>query len=413
MKTANKPKIIRGRNTYCGKLLSLCAALVTTCIYAGTVIANPNNPTVVLGNANFNTLGNQLQITNSPGTIINWQGFSVSRSEITRFIQQSDQSAVLNRVIGNAVSNLEGELSSNGRVFLINSNGIIVGNGARIDTAGFVASTLDIADQDFSSGNYRFRGDGGMINNNGTITSGPGGEVVLIAPTIENNGTINAFGGEIILAAGREVHLTSLNNSNLSFRVSAPADRAVNLGKLVARDGAIGVFANQIINTGSISANRVSRNAAGRIVLHGDGATDISGSITALGEEAAPGGEVQILGNKVSLKNASIDVTGTGGGRVLIGGDPAGQGNLLRAQVTNIDASSVVHADARSRGNGGEIIVWSDSSTRSLGRLTARGGTMSGDGGRVDTQSRGNLEIGQPVDVSASNGAIGSWVTGP
>ena len=413
MKILSKPKSIRGQEPYYKRLFTRCVLPVVVCACAATALANPNGPAVVAGNAEFNTLGNQFQITNSPGTIINWQGFSISRSEVTRFIQQSGQSAVLNRVVGTSVSNLEGELSSNGRVFLINSNGIVVGNGARIDTAGFIASTLDIADKDFLSDNYRFRGDSGTIVNNGTIVSGPDGEVVLIAPTIENNGTINALGGEIVLAAGREVHLTSLNDSNLSFRVSAPSDRAINLGSLVARDGAIGVFANQLINNGNISANRVSQDAAGRVILLGDSTTEVSGSITALGENAVPGGEVQILGNRVRLKNASVDVTGTGGGRVLIGGNPAGQGNLPAAQNTEIDAASVVHADARSQGDGGEIFVWSNSITRSLGRLTARGGTMSGNGGRIATQSRGILEIGQPVDVSASNGAAGAWVTGP
>ncbi|MGI9315830.1 MAG: filamentous hemagglutinin N-terminal domain-containing protein, partial [bacterium] len=392
--------------------VSRSAVFFITCICTGIAIANPNNPTVVAGTADFNAIGNQLQISNSPGAIINWQGFSIGRSEITRFMQLTNQSAVLNRVIGNAISNLEGELSSNGRVFLINSNGIVIGNGARIDTAGFVGSTLDITDQDFLSGNYRFSGGGGAISNRGAITTGPGGEVVLIAPSIENSGTINTLNGEIILAAGREVTLTSLDSENISFRVSAPGNKAVNLGSLVAQNGAIGVFANQVINSGSISANRVSQDGAGRIVLLGDSSTGVSGSVNALGEGTA-GGEIHILGNKVSLNNASVDVTGASGGRVLIGGDFQGQGNVPRARTTDVDQTSVVHADAQSQGDGGEIIVWSESSTRSFGRLTARGGTMSGNGGLVETSSRGSLDFGQPADVSASNGAAGTWLLDP
>ena len=49
-----------------------------------------------------------------------------------------------------------GALQSNGRVFLINPNGITIGAGASIDVAGFVASTLNMSDGDFIAGRMRF-----------------------------------------------------------------------------------------------------------------------------------------------------------------------------------------------------------------------------------------------------------------
>ena len=94
------------------------------CIFAaGQVQANGTDPTVVEGQASFTTQGRLLSITNSPGAIINWQGFSIGASETTRFIQQSDASSVLNRVIGSDPSFILGTLTSNGRVFLINPSG--------------------------------------------------------------------------------------------------------------------------------------------------------------------------------------------------------------------------------------------------------------------------------------------------
>jgi len=387
-------------------------AIIGAWLFSGAAIANPDTPAVVAGNASFNNLGNTLQVTNSPGTIINWQGFSISPSEITRFVQQSDMSAVLNRVTGGLTSSLQGQLLSNGKVFLVNPNGIVIGGGALIDTSGFVGSTLDISDQDFLAGNYQFSGNGGAIVNNGVITAGPGGEVILIAPTVENTGTINARDGEIILAAGQQVTLTSLESENISFIVSAPGNRAVNLGSLVAQNGAIGVFADQVMQSGSISANRVTQDGAGRIILHGSSSTDVAGDVSATGE-GLPGGEIQILGKQISLKSASIDASGTNGGRILIGGEFQGQGKLPRANRTDLDENTVVHADAMEHGNGGEIIIWSEQSTRSLGRLTARGGTESGDGGLVETSSRGSLDFAQPADVSASNGNPGTWLLDP
>ena len=88
--------------------------------------------------------------------------------EHTRFLQQSASSAVLNRVVGTDASSILGTLSSNGRVFLVNPHGIVFGAGARIDTAGFIASTLNITDSDFLQGKLKFEGGGmGVLRNEG------------------------------------------------------------------------------------------------------------------------------------------------------------------------------------------------------------------------------------------------------
>ncbi|MDP3244440.1 MAG: filamentous hemagglutinin N-terminal domain-containing protein, partial [bacterium] len=110
-------------------------AVFTYVFAAGQARANGTDPTVVEGQASFSTQGSTLSITNSPGAIINWQGFSIGVSEITRFIQQNAASSVLNRVIGPDPSVILGTLTSNGRIFLINPSGILVGQGARIDVA--------------------------------------------------------------------------------------------------------------------------------------------------------------------------------------------------------------------------------------------------------------------------------------
>ena len=160
---------------------------------AGTsVFANPDGASVVSGSATFaHPNGSTLHITNTPGTIINWQQFGIAQGELTRFIQQGANSAVLNRVVGQDASAILGSLQSNGQVFLINPNGMVFGQNAVIDTAGFVASTLNITDQDFLAGRLRFEGDGaGTIRNFGVIRAGAGGNIALIAPNIENHGVV-------------------------------------------------------------------------------------------------------------------------------------------------------------------------------------------------------------------------------
>ncbi|MCX7892378.1 MAG: filamentous hemagglutinin N-terminal domain-containing protein, partial [Burkholderiales bacterium] len=120
------------------RLKSLAVAVAS--LLAGSAFANPSGPSVVAGSASITSAGNTLTVTNAPGTIINWQAFSIGRDEVTRFVQQGATSAVLNRVTGAESSAILGQLLSNGRVFLVNPNGVMIGAGARIDVAGFVAS---------------------------------------------------------------------------------------------------------------------------------------------------------------------------------------------------------------------------------------------------------------------------------
>jgi len=168
---------------------------VASCFASGyplLVHANPNGPQVVAGSAVFNQAGKTLNITNSPGAIINWQGFSIAADEVTRFIQSGANSAVLNRVIGSGASNILGQLLSNGRVFLINPNGVFFGAGAVVDVAGLTVSTLGLSDADFLAGKFKFTDQigAGRIVNQGAIQTAAGGQVYLVAPNVENHGIL-------------------------------------------------------------------------------------------------------------------------------------------------------------------------------------------------------------------------------
>src|SRR4026207_742725 len=175
-----------------GKLL---CALVASC-FAADGLANPIGPAVVSGSASFNTVGKSLTVTNSPNAIINWRGFSIGAGEATRFQQQSAGSAVLNRVVGQDPSAILGTLWSNGKVFLVNPNGVLFGQGSRIDVAGLVASTLNITERDFRAGRLNFQAGAvaGSIVNQGEIVSASGGRIYLIAPDVQNHGLISSTG---------------------------------------------------------------------------------------------------------------------------------------------------------------------------------------------------------------------------
>lgn len=304
-----------------GVLLGMVAALGAQ--------ANPQGAQVIHGQVTIGPgPGGALNITNSPGAIVNWQSFSVDNGEVTRFIQQSSSSAVLNRVVGQDPSQILGQLLSNGRVFVVNPHGIVFGPNSRVDTAGLLASTLDIDNDDFIAGRLQFdEGDGaGVIENHGLIHVAPGGEVVLIAPQIENSGVIQADDGRLLLAAGRKVTLTSLDTKDVEFEVQAPDDTVVNLGQLIAKGGTATVLAGSIEQRGQINANTIRRDAEGRIVLAASNDIELAGGSTthAVGEvgDVNDGGEIRVI--------AEQDLTVRAGAEVRVdGGTDGGDGGFI------------------------------------------------------------------------------------
>ena len=149
---------------------STLALALATC-WAAPAGANPTNPQVVAGQVAIAQQGKLLTITNSDRSIINWGGFSIAAGETTRFVQSGAASAVLNRVIGQDPSAILGALQSNGRVFLINPNGIVFGAGSQVDVAGFAASTLNLSNADFLSGRHVFSGTGASSSHSGSAST--------------------------------------------------------------------------------------------------------------------------------------------------------------------------------------------------------------------------------------------------
>lgn len=181
------------------------------CLFPLAAAANPTGGTVTSGSATISSAGSTVTVnTSTSGTVINWNSFSIGAGETTRFNQPSASSATLNRVTGASSSAINGSLQSNGQVFLVNPNGIVFGSTASVNVAGFVASTLDIADGDFLSGNYHFTASGtpGAIVNDGSIVATTS-YLALIAPNISSTTPLTVPPGGLALAAGASVTLTA------------------------------------------------------------------------------------------------------------------------------------------------------------------------------------------------------------
>ncbi len=394
----------------------LITALLAGCF--GAAQAAPTLPQVVHGQATFGQQGNVFTITNSPNAIINWQSFSVKPGEVTRFVQQSADSAVLNRITGQDPSQILGALQSNGQVFLLNPNGIMFGRDARIDVNGLTASTLNLSDGDFISGrrNFSAAAGAGKLVNQGAITTPHGGKVYLIAANVENSGIISAPNGEIVLAAGHSVQLVDSANPDLRVIVSAPSGEAVNLGQVVSQGGQVGIYGALVRQRGVVNANSAVRGADGKIILKASGDALLeAGSVTSA-TGAGKGGSINVLGERVALTgDARIDASGIdGGGSVLVGGDFQGKNKLVpNARQAWVGKDASIRADAVTSGDGGKVIVWADDATRAFGTISARGGALRGNGGMVET-SGAFLDVnGVRIDAGAAKGASGTWLLDP
>jgi filamentous hemagglutinin family protein len=424
---------------------SLISLAVASCFSAGTALANPTNGVTAYGTPATitNPAANVLNIqTYSPQTIINWGSFSIQVGELTRFMQPSALSAVLNRVgVGASPSAILGALESNGRVFLINPNGIVFGAGAQINVAGLVASTLNLSDADFLAGRMRFAdGLGKSVVNEGNITTGAGGSVYLVGSAVTNSGIIASPQGEVILAAGNSVELVNPGTPNLRVEIAALDHEARDLGEIIADSGRIGIYAGLISHSGAIRADSAVATEDGRIVLKatknatleagsvttangpaggsvtiqsGD-TTLVAGTVEAKGTEGR-GGTIQLLGNLVGvIDNAEINASGeSGGGTVLVGGDFQGRNpDVQNAFRTYFGPGATIAADAVTSGDGGKVIVWSDDATRAYGMISARGGAQSGNGGFAETSGH-YLEVTRAPDLWAPHGKGGIWLLDP
>ncbi|MBI5109887.1 MAG: filamentous hemagglutinin N-terminal domain-containing protein [Rhodocyclales bacterium] len=390
---------------------------MAACFAVSPVFSNPVNPVVVSGTASVNQSGNVLTVTNSNGAIINWDKFSIKAGETTHFAQTSASSAVLNRVL-NDPSAIYGTLSSNGRVWLINPAGILVGAGGRIDTAGFVASTLKLRNEDFLAGRKLFEdtpGAGNVINQ-GEIRTPSGGSVYLVGRNVSNEGIIHTPAGETILASGATVSLIDSATPGVKVDITGAEGNSTNLGTISAEAGRVGIAGVIVRNSGLINASSVVSDG-GRVFLKAsrDAYVDGSGRIVTTG---TTGGSVEVLGNRVAVTDsAEIDASGkNGGGRILVGGDFQGRNAEVRnAAISYFGQNASLKADATEVGAGGTVIVWADDTTRAYGSISARGGAISGDGGFVETSGKRFLDVNGivKVDTRAPNGSGGNWLLDP
>ncbi|HEF5873627.1 TPA: filamentous hemagglutinin N-terminal domain-containing protein [Burkholderia cenocepacia] len=336
--------------------------------------------------------------------VTNWQSFDVAGGERVSFHQPGSQSIALNRVIGNNGSQIHGSIDANGKVFLVNPNGMVFGSGAQVNVGGLVASTQAISDADFLAGNYRFAGhSAASIVNDGKITAADGGSVALLGARVSNNGVIQAKMGRVALGAGNAFKVNFDGNDLLSLQVEGGAvdAQATNGGMLKADGGEV----------------LMTARAAGNLL---NAVVNNSGTIEAKGL-ASRGGKISLDGDTVNV-GGTLDASGAQTGSVVTRGQ-----RVNVAADTNVDTRagntagtwSIEAANAGVNGtNGGDRSIAADTLSRNLGTtnvaLTNTQGDLSVDGplawnsdnALTLASQQGNVDLQRTVSATGEHASL-------
>lgn len=371
-------------------LKPLAAAIARQCrwtalaLVPSLVFAGPGGEQVVHGTVDVaRPDANTTTVTQgSHSAVVNWHSFSVGGQEYVQFVQPDASAAILNRVTGGNASSILGRIDANGRVFLVNPQGVYFGPGAKVDTSAFVASTLDIDDGDFIGGRYVFAkakgAPDGVIANAGTLE----GEqfVALLGDRVANEGLVQARLGTVALAAGAKISLQLDAAGLVNFAVdeaTAAAQAGVeNTGEIVAHGG-------RVLMTAKVADDLVAT------------AVNNTGVVRAVGIDE-DGGEIFLRGAGGKVVNSgTLDASGANGGRVLVA---AADGDV------ELGDGAVVTAAGTDSGAGGTVrLIAQDSLAVSRGAaVDARGGENGGKGGFVEVSAhRGALELEGDVRAGA------------
>lgn len=418
---------------------TLCLAL-SFCYGIGPAVAGTGLDLdhVVAGEVAIDGIeSNHTQINQtSESAIIDWRGFSIDSDEAVNFNQPSSASLVLNRVTGANESQILGQLSADGQVFLINPNGILFGNSSQVDVAGLLATTSDISNEDFLAGRYQFSSNGdtsASVVNQGSISIRDGGLVALVAPGVENSGVIVANYGRVSLAAGDEFTLDLYGDqliqlaldSSLAGAAADSFDPSVeNSGAIYANGGTVmldsrtaSAVVNDVINMSGVIQAQSIEQVDGQIILTAGsrGTIEIDGTLDASGDLASQyGGTIEVLANSIQVSNNSnLDVSGSeAGGHIelsgktvnvdalidLNGGNGAGGTLLIDPLDLVIDSTSgtdvvTVGTIESALASGGDFIAEAEQSISVNAAIDtsaqATGGTLS----LNDENNDGNLTI--------------------
>lgn len=290
--------------------------------------ALPSGGNVTGGSASLNYGDNRLDVHQTTDrAIIEWDSFNIGAHATTQFHQPGSGSLAVNRITGGGIdpTMILGSLIANGRVIVLDPNGVIFGQDSVIDVGGIIASTGKIDDHAFMAGSPILDitdvNTGGAIINGGTITVAEAGIAAFVAPTVINNGVIQAKLGKISLASGDKATLDLYGDGLVEIAVDGAASDALieNTGEIRAEGGivlmtahAAGEAINSLVNLDGLVDVSSVHVEDGRIIVNGGNINVTEQAV--LDASGAKGGSVELYAQDKTYVAGSIFAGGSDGG---------------------------------------------------------------------------------------------------
>jgi len=309
---------VKNRNKPENKTIALkpLAAAVRACMASGILLSASPPPVhaelpvaadvwAALGNATRSVNGGTMVINQlTDKAILDWKSFNIGAENAVHFNQPAATSVALNRIHQNDPSRIFGALTANGQIYLVNKNGFVFGKNAQVNVNSLVATTLNISEDVFKRGITKaFDQDGTaalqaggetylkdaqgrfVFDQNGEKvkiqifvqpgaqlrTNAPGGRIIIAAPSVVNQGTIETPDGQTILAAATDkVYLQEADPDSgirgLLVEVETGGD-VKNVGKIITERGNATLIGFAVNQEGRVSATTsVSLNGSVRLL---------------------------------------------------------------------------------------------------------------------------------------------------
>ena len=171
------------------------------------------------------TDGNRMKITGSRiNTDIEWDSFDISGGFTVQFVDSPTDTTV-NKIAfgGSQASSILGELLANGKIYLLNPNGILFGSDSSVHVGGLVASTMTDVQKTVDGWTFGDPGDGSITVESGASINA-GAFAYLVGRNVDVGGTINA--GDTVFAA-----YGGATENTLTLTSAAGGSIVLNLGE--------------------------------------------------------------------------------------------------------------------------------------------------------------------------------------
>jgi len=338
--------------------------------------------------------GTTLSIVAPNKSVLTWQNFgsgtdTIAIGDALNYTLPSNNASVLNIVAGGASSTINGTLSSNGNVYVLNPNGILIGGSARIDVNRLGLSTSD--NPSFASFYFQQNGvipsqdglvpvAGNTIINNGAIIA-VSENITLVSKNITVNGVLSQ--GNLVLNADGNVTVGSagmayiagnltINNPTGTTTIGSAGNNTIITNNLVVNGNSTSAFSSVATGTiqaktlnvtaGTILADRISTSnttVTGTNVTVNVGSGAGTPSVTAVGN-----GTVQISAPAslaVNVTNSGVGATSVSAGGNLTLGKVQVEGlagaSFTGAAVTDTSSRIFVYGSAAFTATAGNITI--------------------------------------------------------